>query len=154
MVATKDQERQALKKIKNIVEALGDDSYIAMAFDGAFELAEENIENDWGCSCRWYKENYEKVEKQNKGIRDESDSKERHLVDCIKQMEDELTRKESIISEQEMKIEELEMALNQVGEEKFDKSAEIRVLKEKLGFAQNEIVKLKAKLFDLMFSGD
>lgn len=50
--ATKEQEREALAKIKAIVEALGQDSYIATAFDGCFEIAEENIENDFACSMK------------------------------------------------------------------------------------------------------
>lgn len=50
--ATKDQERKALEKIKAIVEALGPDSYIGTALDGCFEIAEENIENDFACSMK------------------------------------------------------------------------------------------------------
>ena len=52
MAATKDQERKALEKIRKIVGELGDDSYIGMAFEGCIEDAEENIENDWGCSWK------------------------------------------------------------------------------------------------------
>ena len=50
--ATKDQERKALAKIKEIVEGLGPDSYIATAFDGCFQDAETNIENDFGFSMK------------------------------------------------------------------------------------------------------
>lgn len=49
-ITSKDQERAALHKIRKIVESLGENSYIAAAFDGCFELAEENIENDFACS--------------------------------------------------------------------------------------------------------
>jgi len=53
--ATKQQERDALKKIRAIVESLGPDSYIATAFEGCFEDAEQNIENDFALSMkdRW-----------------------------------------------------------------------------------------------------
>lgn len=53
--ATKQQERAALEKIREIVEELGPDSYIATAFDGCFKDAEANIENDWALSMkdRW-----------------------------------------------------------------------------------------------------
>lgn len=50
--ATKEQERKALAQIKKIVEGLGENSYIGMAFEGCFEIAEENIENDFGCSMK------------------------------------------------------------------------------------------------------
>ena len=52
MAATKEQERKALARIKKIVEELGEDSYIGMAFEGCFEVAEENIENDFACSMK------------------------------------------------------------------------------------------------------
>lgn len=54
--ATKQQERAALEKIRKIVAELGPDSYIATAFAGCFEIAEENIENDFADSM---KERYE-----------------------------------------------------------------------------------------------
>lgn len=51
--ATKEQERKALDKIRKIVEEIGGaDSYIGMAFEGCFEIAEENIENDFACSMK------------------------------------------------------------------------------------------------------
>lgn len=50
--ATKEQERKALAQIKKIVESLGKDSYIGTAFEGCFEIAEENIENDFACSMK------------------------------------------------------------------------------------------------------
>lgn len=54
--ATKQQERAALEKIRKIVAELGPDSYIATAFAGCFEIAAENIENDFADSM---KERYE-----------------------------------------------------------------------------------------------
>ena len=51
-ITSKDQERDALRKIHKIVESLGENSYIATAFEGCFELAEENIENDFACSLK------------------------------------------------------------------------------------------------------
>ena len=50
--ATKDQEREALAKIKAIVESLGPDSYVGTAFEGCFEIAEDNIGNDFACSMK------------------------------------------------------------------------------------------------------
>lgn len=53
--ATKDQEREALEKIKAMVAELGPQSYLATAFEGCFADAESNIENDFGDSMqrRW-----------------------------------------------------------------------------------------------------
>ena len=44
---TKEQEREVLKKIKELIDSTGADSYIEAAFDGCVELAEENITNDF-----------------------------------------------------------------------------------------------------------
>lgn len=52
MIATKEQERKALEKIKKIIAELGEQSYIATAFDGCIEDAEENIENDFALSMK------------------------------------------------------------------------------------------------------
>lgn len=46
-MTTKDQERAALAQIKAILDTLEPDSYVATAFSGCVELAEENIANDW-----------------------------------------------------------------------------------------------------------
>lgn len=54
-IATKQQERDTLAAIKKMVEELGPQSYLATAFDGCFEDAENNIENDFADSmkARW-----------------------------------------------------------------------------------------------------
>lgn len=51
MITTKQQERDALQQIRMIVADLGEQSYLAAAFDGVFEIAEQNIENDFGLSA-------------------------------------------------------------------------------------------------------
>lgn len=51
-IATKDQERAALDKIRKIVDGLGENSYLSMAFQGCFEIAEQNIENDAAFSLK------------------------------------------------------------------------------------------------------
>ena len=50
--ATKDQERETLEKIKAMIAELGPQSYLAAAFDGCFEDAEQNIEDDAAYSMK------------------------------------------------------------------------------------------------------
>ena len=50
--ATKQQERDALAKIRAMVEELGPDSYVRTAFEGCFEIADQNIEYDFGDSMK------------------------------------------------------------------------------------------------------
>ncbi len=66
-MTTKQQEREALEKIRNIVADLGQDSYIGAAFEGCFEIAEENIDNDFACSM---KQRAEKAERDAQHFQD------------------------------------------------------------------------------------
>ena len=59
-MTTKEQDRKALERIRKIVAELGEGSYIGMAFEGCFEIAAENIENDFGCSMKQRAESAEK----------------------------------------------------------------------------------------------
>lgn len=70
--ATKQQERDTLEKIRKMVEQLGPDSYLATAFEGCFDLAAENIDNDWACSMADRARNAEKrvAELEDKGNTD------------------------------------------------------------------------------------
>jgi hypothetical protein len=54
---SKDTEREYLGRIKNILDALGPNSYCAMAFDGCVGDAEENIDSDFAVSMRGRWEN-------------------------------------------------------------------------------------------------
>ena len=66
MNATKQQEREALAKIKEIVAGLGENSYVGTALRECFTDAEQNIENDWALSMydRWqYAEQHYETEK-------------------------------------------------------------------------------------------
>ena len=58
--ATKQQERDTLAAIRKMVEELGPQSYLATAFQGCFEDAEQNIENDFGDSMKGRAESAER----------------------------------------------------------------------------------------------
>ena len=49
---TKKQERETLKKIRDLIDAAGPDSYIARTFEGCCDLCEDNITNDFWVSYR------------------------------------------------------------------------------------------------------
>lgn len=65
--ATKEQERKALEKVKKTVKELGENSYIGAAFDGCFEIAGDNIENDFCCSM---KQKYEAAQEEAEHFRE------------------------------------------------------------------------------------
>ncbi len=85
--ATKDREREALEKIKAIVESLGPDSYVGTAFEGCFEIAEENIEFDLADSLQG------RLEVAEKKLRDEISEKQKvrdEAQKTIKELEEKL----------------------------------------------------------------
>lgn len=94
MIATKEQERKALDKIRDIISGLGENSYIGTAFDGCFEIAEENIEFDSACSM---KSRYETAIEESKklmqtaaALEDENGSLTKKLERLENQLEREL----------------------------------------------------------------
>lgn len=76
-VATKEQERKAIQKIRKIVEELGENSYVGFAMEGVLELAEDNIREDTAYSMKknaeiaW--ERADKAEKENKNLKAETE---------------------------------------------------------------------------------
>lgn len=72
-MTTKEQERQAIQKIRKIVEGMGENSYLATAMDGVLETAEENIEYDAAFSLKGRAEVAEKeasaLKKENEELR-------------------------------------------------------------------------------------
>jgi len=51
-MTTKEQERQAIEKIRKIVKELGENSYVGFAMEGVLELAEDNIREDTAYSMK------------------------------------------------------------------------------------------------------
>lgn len=94
--ATKDQERDALATIRKIIEELGPDSYVGTAFEGCFQDAEDNIENDYGCSMKQKLESAEEDVKALKGklaAAEERLEEFAHLMDSLKEERSVLERK-------------------------------------------------------------
>lgn len=158
MIATKDQERKALAQIKKIVDDLGENSYIAIAFEGVWELAEENIESDFGNSCAWYIKKAADLDDLLKNEIDSSNEKERRLRNLVKETEamleaanDAAKKERDTFAKKKAQLsDELEYALGE-----RDKYIErCHIAESCLEKAEYEIIRLKAKLFDLMFKGD
>lgn len=66
--ASKQQERDAIAKIRAILETLGPMSYTATALEGCLEIADQNIEYDFGDSM---KKRLESAEKDVARLRDQ-----------------------------------------------------------------------------------
>ena len=127
--ATKEQERKALEQIKKIVDKLGEDSYIATAFEGCFEVAEENIENDFALS-----------------LKQKADMLESQTTEYNKQIQ---TLKKQLEKEQEWEPFEEKVNVSQKDYEKLVKPSDTRYLTDEeakdllydwFGFAKEKVV--------------
>lgn len=152
-MTTKNDERNALAEIRRIVDSLGPDSYIGMAFEGCWEIASDNIENDFACSM---KERWESA-------REDAAHYHHACVDLTARV-DELNRALDGAEEENAALrseigsaseergtlhEENSILRRSLDETEFssrEKDAEIESLRE-------EIVRLKAKLYDYMVEG-
>lgn len=134
-MTTKEQERKALEQIKKIVESLGEDSYVETAFEGCFEIAEENIENDWACSM---KQNWESAVREQGKLREIA----------ADQQEEIRILKQEVREWKERCIEKIEDK-SRLADERDDARQEAQEAQNKIAKLEYEILKLKAKLYDL-----
>ena len=146
-MATKAEERKALEEIRRIVASLGNDSYLAMAFDGCFEMAESNIENDFANNPKKSIENLQRdLRAANAKIKNADEAYE------IVLKREQAEKKSWDAEEKEYKnrisesISEKFKLLNEATELKKNYDA----LREKVEALELENMKLKAKLYDLM----
>lgn len=139
----KEQELKALEQIKNIVASLGEDSYIGTAFEGCFEIAEANINNDWACSMQQnvqardkqiaiLQEEYHALVVEKTCIAAESNDRKARIDRSIKELEN-ATKQNQELS---WRIKDLEE----------DLAGMTGLLKKK----DEVIMQLKARLYDLL----
>ena len=149
-MTTKEQERKALAQIRKIVEGLGENSYIGTAFEGCFEIAEQNIENDWACSQK------QELEGQAKLLA-AWDQKCRGMAEKIKALESALEAEKKERQANAFKAQEKANLASRMADEfealrlqKLDIENAAGVAETKVAELQDEVIRLKARLFDLM----
>lgn len=121
-MATKEQEKDAVEKIRRIVEELGAYSYVGTAMTGVLEVAEQNIEYDAAFSLKMQeilaKEETEKYRQEAEGLR-------RQLEEAEKKIEEfqERTRQAECLAAKRYMSPQVHEKLNRMLEE-FRKEAE------------------------------
>lgn len=141
MTATKDMERKTLEKIRQMVEELGADSYLAAAFDGVYEIAEQNIENDWGCTTREYIDAAHKAQEE---LRNEKTEMEKQIENLKRELE---AKTQNEIAELEKKHRE---EIQRQKAERLGLENVISNHKANIHDREMTITELKAKLYDYM----
>ncbi len=142
-MTSKDQERKALEQIRKIVNALGEGSYIAMAFEGCFEIAEDNIGNDFGCSMK------QRLDAAEVKLNDAEEKLEAAGI-IRANIEKEKIRLCEKVQEQQRQLERMSEKANKNHENYAKLWNQFRATEDKLEAAQQEIIGLKARLYDLL----
>ena len=151
--ATKQQERDTLEKIRKMVEQLGPDSYLATAFEGCFDLAAENIDNDWACSMA---DRALRAEKHAAELEDK-------LAESVKDYEAAHAAAHAVAEEKDAEIAQLKAQLAQLaqmqetarwnGQRCDEEATAAGEAQRRAEAAEAEVIQLKAKLYDLLVAG-
>lgn len=157
MPTPKQREREALESIRNIVESLGDDSYIAIALDGCLEDAERNIDDDAAYSMKSRLESAEDKIRQGEAERQlirNSLEREHHMVEALRyelaDAQDVCKRKDAEISKLKSRISELLEDSKKGSDFIFEQNNRISELQHRADNAESEVIRLKAKLYDAL----
>lgn len=148
MIKTNAQEREALAKIREILEDFSpEDTYVGKAFEGCVEQAEENIRNDWMLS---WKHRYEAKANSVEGLLNANTELKRTLnqrddtIARLNAMNEDAGREMSSMTDERIK-------LRREGSELRCKLAEATKTSDGL---KQTILELKAKLYDMMTAGE
>lgn len=157
MPTPKQREREALESIRNIVESLGDDSYIAIALDGCLQDAERNIDDDAAYSMKSRLESAENKIRQGEAERQSMRNdleRECHLVDDLTY---ELADAQEMCEQKDAEISKLKSRISELLEDSrlgsdyiLDQSNRICELQSRAEYAEAEVIRLKAKLYDAL----
>lgn len=150
-MATKEQERKALEEIKAIVERIGgDQSYIGMAFKGCFEMAEDNIANDFGDS---WMDSWASIVNENDKHIDEIKKLQKQVEDFTRinaDQRDEISKCCTYEEELNDLIRDLQRDKDQLQQGIKEYETENNDLGERNKELEYENMTLKAKLYDIM----
>lgn len=147
-MTTKAEEYKALEQIKKIVSALGADSYIATAFEGCFEVAESNIDNDFACSMKQRAESAERQAQQKIKEAEASKTEVKRLEGINKEMRRDLEGTEqTLANERKQNAEEISRLNGIISECRKDSEG----TGQQIADLKAEIIRLKAQVYDLTF---
>lgn len=158
MVKTNAQEREALAKIREILEDFSpEDTYIGKAFEGCVEQAEENIRNDWMLSFRSRYEGRDRdVAKLKEKLTEastklcESEEARVDLTEALNQKDDAIARLEDAKDQLGGEINRLIRTLDHKNAACTDLEGRLAEAKETADDLRQTILELKAKLYDMM----
>lgn len=145
---TNAQEREALQKIKEILEDFDpEETYVGKAFDGCVELAKENIDNDWLYS---WKGRYLDEQLKNCRLSDKVEA----LTKTLNQKDDAIARYVGVVQGKDREISRLNGVINNKDAAYTDLEGMLEAEKAQSLYLKQRIFELKAKLYDMIMAGE
>lgn len=145
-MTTKDQERKALEQIQKIINGLGPDSYVGTALDGCLEIAAQNIDWDAACSMKQQRDLAEQKVRDLQEVRDELHEENMRLSEQVQTGDEHYEAMAKNMRSWMSKAGDLQYKL---AECEKDREAALA----KAADLENELIRLKAKLYDMMTAG-
>lgn len=135
-MTTKDQERKALEQIRKIVAGLGEESYIGRAFEGCMEMAQDNIDSDFWNSMKERAElNQVEAEK---------------WMDKCHELEERAAKAEDMVNKAQDRIDGWIARYHDSEDAAVENGRIAREAQNRVAELEDEIIRLKAKLYDMM----
>lgn len=141
---TKQQENDALQKIREIIESIGGmDSYIGIALDGCLEIAADNIRNDFAESMKQRAEDAEKrasneAERAN-SLSEQLCAAQREVERLSAKLEEELEWTDYELNGNVLQEDYSKLLENCSASEHMDEDAAKQLLAESFGFEKERI---------------
>lgn len=132
-MTSKETERKALEKIAAILGTLDSDGYVNTAFAGVLDVARENIENDWACSMQ------ERVELAERRQADAENSRD-------------VARDMAAAAQQQLERAWDTIDVKTAEADSWSRSAADQAVE--LERLQQEVMRLKARLYDMEHAGE
>ena len=159
MRKTKAEEYEALNLIRGILKDFDpNETYVGKAFEGCVEQAKQNIDNDWMFSFRSRYENRDrdaaKLDEILTKTTDKLRESEEARVDLVKELNqkaDTIARYIDVVQGKDREISRLKVVRDETYKDLEDKLEEEH---QKLEKSQAEILRLKAKLYDVITAGE
>lgn len=141
---TNAQEREALQKIKEILEGFDpEETYVGKAFEGCVEQAEENLRSDWMLS---WKSRYLDEQLKNCRLSDKVEA----LTKTLNQKEDAIARYVDVVQGKDREISRLAGMFGEKAAAYKDLEGKLEEAQSQISDLRQTVLELKAKLYDMM----
>ena len=148
-MTSKAEERKALEQIKSIFLQLEPEGYVRTAFEGCYEIAESNIDNDFADSMKQRAESAEKKAQEFSRLAESRKAEIERMDGINEELRRDMTGTEQMLeSERKSNGETINRLNGALAECRRDAEGMEQHIKD----LEAEVMRLKAQVYDLTFT--